>query len=66
MPNTITPTWMPAACAMPPMSSDPIGDVPPIDFRKVEIVNLMGCMDPKDPGYRPYFVKSDPAACKKK
>jgi len=38
----------------------------PIDFRKVEIVNLMGCMDPKNPAYRPYFVKSDPAACKKK
>lgn len=38
----------------------------PIDFRKVEIVNLKGCTDPKDANYKPYFVKSDPAACKKR
>jgi hypothetical protein len=38
----------------------------PIDFRKVEIVNLKGCMNPKDPNYRAYFVKSDPSACKNK
>ena len=37
----------------------------PIDFRKVEIVNLKGCMDPKDANYRAYFVKSDPTACRK-
>jgi glucose/arabinose dehydrogenase len=37
----------------------------PIDFRKVEIVNLVGCMDPKSPSYRAYFVKADPAACKR-
>ena len=35
-----------------------------IDFRKVEILNLMGCMDPKYKSYRPYFIKSDPAACR--
>ena len=38
----------------------------PIDFRKVEIVNLKGCMNPADVNYRTYFVKSDPTACKKK
>ncbi|MEO7997352.1 MAG: DUF1080 domain-containing protein [Gemmatimonadaceae bacterium] len=38
----------------------------PIDFRKVEIVNLKGCMDPKDANYKSYFVKSDPTACKKR
>jgi hypothetical protein len=38
----------------------------PIDFRKVEIVNLQGCMNPTDKNYRPYFVKSDPTACRKK
>ena len=38
----------------------------PIDFRKVEIVNLMGCMNPADPNYRSYFVKSDPRACRKR
>jgi hypothetical protein len=35
----------------------------PTDFRKVEIVNLAGCMDPKSPKYRAYFLKSDPGAC---
>ena len=38
----------------------------PIDFRKVEVVNLKGCMDPKDANYKPYFVKSDATACKKR
>ena len=38
----------------------------PIEFRKVEIVNLVGCMDPKAANYRSYFVKSDPKACRKK
>ncbi len=37
----------------------------PIDFRKVEIVNLKGCMNPTDQHFRKYFVKSDPAACRK-
>ena len=35
-----------------------------IDFRKVEILNLEGCMDPKSKSYRAYFIKHDPAACK--
>jgi hypothetical protein len=35
-----------------------------IDFRKVELLNLEGCMDPKSSSYRPYFIKHDPAACK--
>jgi hypothetical protein len=38
----------------------------PIDFRKVEIVNLAGCMDPKASNYRSYFVKSDPASCRRR
>jgi 3-keto-disaccharide hydrolase len=36
----------------------------PIDFRKVELLNLEGCMDPKAPTYRSYFVKSNPAMCR--
>jgi hypothetical protein len=36
----------------------------PIDFRKVELLNLAGCMDPASPNYRPYFVRSDPTACR--
>jgi hypothetical protein len=34
------------------------------DFRKIEVLNLEGCMDPKSKNFRPYFVKSNPAACK--
>ena len=30
-----------------------------VDFRKVEILNLKGCMDPKSKKYKKYFVKSD-------
>jgi hypothetical protein len=36
----------------------------PIDFRKVELLNLAGCMDPKASNFKTYFVKSDPAKCK--
>ena len=36
----------------------------PIDFRKIELLNLEGCMDPKAPNYKSYFVKSNPAMCK--
>jgi hypothetical protein len=35
----------------------------PIDFRKVSLLNLAGCMDPKAANYRSYYVKSEPAAC---
>ena len=35
-----------------------------IDFRKVEVLNLEGCMDPKNSAYKPYFIKHDPAACR--
>jgi hypothetical protein len=37
----------------------------PTDFRKVELLNLEGCTDPKSAGFRPYYVKSNPAACKR-
>ena len=36
----------------------------PIDFRKVELKNLKGCMDPKASNYRKYYIKSDPEDCK--
>lgn len=35
----------------------------PIDFRKVSLLNLAGCMDGKASNYRTYYVKSEPAAC---
>jgi hypothetical protein len=37
----------------------------PADFRKVELLNLEGCMDKSSPSYRDYFIKSNPAACKR-
>lgn len=36
----------------------------PIDFRKLELLNLEGCMDPEASNYKSYFVKSNPAACR--
>ena len=36
----------------------------PVEFRKVELLNLVGCMDKKSKSYRPHFEKSDPAACR--
>lgn len=36
----------------------------PTDFRKVELLNLEGCMDPKGSNFKTYFVKSNPAMCK--
>ena len=36
----------------------------PIDFRKVELLNLAGCMDKGASNYKSYYVKSVPAECK--
>jgi hypothetical protein len=36
----------------------------PIDFRKVELLNLRGCMDPTSVSYKRYFIHSDPSACR--
>ena len=36
----------------------------PVEFRKVELLNLKGCMDPKAKNYRSYFVKEDNTLCK--
>lgn len=35
----------------------------PIEFRKVELLNLVGCTDPKASNYRSYYRSSDPGAC---
>ena len=37
----------------------------PTDFRKIELLNLEGCMDPHASNYKRYFVKSNPAMCRK-
>ena len=36
----------------------------PVDFRKIELLNLVGCTDPKAKNYRNYFIKSDNSQCK--
>jgi hypothetical protein len=36
----------------------------PVDFRKVELLNLEGCRDPRASNYRTYLVKSNPALCR--
>ena len=37
----------------------------PIDFRKIELLNLEGCMDPKAANFKSYYVKANAAACRK-
>jgi Domain of Unknown Function (DUF1080) len=39
------------------------GESHPTDFRKIEILNLCGCTDPKAKNYKSYFVKSDNTTC---
>ncbi len=35
----------------------------PVQFRKVELLNLKGCMNPEADNFKSYFVEDDPAAC---
>ncbi len=35
----------------------------PVEFRKVELLNLAGCMDPKARNYKSYFVKAENSTC---
>jgi hypothetical protein len=35
----------------------------PYRFRRIELVNLEGCMTQGNPNYKSYFVKNDPEAC---
>jgi hypothetical protein len=36
----------------------------PVEFRKVELLNLVGCMDPKASNCKSYFVKADNTLCR--
>jgi hypothetical protein len=36
----------------------------PVEFRKVELLNLVGCMDEKAENYKSYYEKADPASCR--
>jgi hypothetical protein len=40
------------------------GESAPTDFRKIELLDLSGCMDPKSPKYKSYYVHRDDAKCK--
>jgi hypothetical protein len=35
----------------------------PIDFRRIELLDLMGCMDPKAKNYRDYYIKANNSQC---
>lgn len=37
----------------------------PVDFRRVELLDLVGCMDKKAKNYKSYFIKHDAARCRK-
>src|SRR5882757_629807 len=39
------------------------GESHPTEFRKVEILNLSGCMDPKASNYKTYYVHRDDSKC---
>lgn len=36
----------------------------PVEFRKVELLNLVGCTDRKAKNYKSYYEKSDPSSCR--
>jgi hypothetical protein len=36
----------------------------PVEFRKVELLNLAGCMDREASNYKSYYVKSDSSQCR--
>jgi Domain of Unknown Function (DUF1080) len=35
----------------------------PVEFRKIRLLNLSGCMNPDSPTYRTYFARRDDARC---
>jgi len=39
------------------------GESHPVEFRKVELLNLKGCTDPEALNYKSYYVKSDNSKC---
>jgi hypothetical protein len=39
------------------------GESHPTEFRKIEVLNLSGCMNPASPTYKSYFVHRDDSTC---
>ena len=35
----------------------------PVEFRKVELLNFKGCMNPEAKNYKAYYIKNDEASC---
>ena len=35
----------------------------PVDFKNIELLNLVGCMDKKAKNYKSYFIKADNSTC---
>jgi hypothetical protein len=42
------------------------GESHPVEFRKVELLNLKGCMNPKALNYKSYYIESDNSQCQYK
>lgn len=36
----------------------------PLEFRRIELLNLAGCMQPNASNYKTYYVKSEPESCR--
>jgi len=36
----------------------------PVDFRRIEILDLVGCTDPKAKNYKTYYIRSDNTKCR--
>lgn len=36
----------------------------PVDFRRITLLNLVGCMDPKARNYKDYYIKPDNSQCR--
>ena len=54
-----------AEAASPPRGFIAIqSETAPTDFRKIELVNLTGCADPKASNYRAWVVNADRSACR--
>lgn len=41
------------------------GESHPTEFRKIELLNLSGCMDPRAPNFKSYYIHRDDSQCKR-
>lgn len=57
------PIWKPDGKLLTEGSISLQSESHPVEFRKVELLNLKGCMDPKATNYKDYYVKADNLLC---